>query len=34
MINQERVDFILGEMALHHHNEFEKMQESQEWGPL
>ncbi|MEZ9866885.1 DNA N-6-adenine-methyltransferase [Vibrio sp. 10N.261.51.A4] len=34
MINQERVDFILGETALHHHNEFEKVQVNQEWGPL
>lgn len=34
MINQERVDFILGETALHHHNEFDKVQVNQEWGPL
>ncbi|WP_394142105.1 phage N-6-adenine-methyltransferase [Vibrio chagasii] len=34
MISQERVDFIQGETALHHHNEFEKVQVNLEWGPL
>ncbi|PSU27962.1 hypothetical protein [Photobacterium lutimaris] len=34
MINQERVGYCLGETALHHQSQFEKVQVNLEWGPL